>query len=490
MENKFLNALNDATNFTLTANGGLAHKTTRSALLDMFAEAAAYRNRNDVDCIVLFKNAYLENPEYALKCLFYVRAVREGQGERRYFRTVIRWLASYDTDAVRRNMAAIPELGRWDDLFCLFNTPLESEALAFITEQLKLDVMCETPSLLAKWMPSINASIKARKMAQRIQSYLGWTNKQYRKTLSILRARINVLERLMSENRWDEIEFDKIPSKAGFKYRNAFARRDIIKEKYTKFIKDENTKVNAGTLYPYECVASARGCYASPGDVNRESINKYWNNLNDYFNGASFNGLAVVDVSGSMYSGAASAAPINVAISLGLYCADKANGPFANHFITFSRNPELVEVRGIDFVDKVHNMGNADWGMNTNLEAVFNLLLNTAVSNNLAQEDLPENLIIISDMQIDAATRFYGNNVKPETMMETMRKVWANKGYKIPKLIYWNVNAVKSTFLDNDPNVTYISGFSPVIFEQLMSGKTGYELMMEVLNKECFANIK
>lgn len=489
MENKFLSALNDATNFTLTANGGLAHKTTRSALLDMFAEAAAYRNRNDADCITLFKNAYLENPEYALKCLFYVRAVREGQGERRYFRTVVRWLASYDSDAVRRNMAAIPELGRWDDLFCLFDTPLETEAMALITEQLKLDVMCETPSLLAKWLPSINASVKARRMAQRIQAYLGWTNKQYRKTLSILRARINVLERLMSENRWDEIEFDKIPSKAGFKYRNAFARRDIIKEKYTKFIKDENTKVNAGTLYPYECVAEACKCYEAPGNVNRDTINKYWDNLNNYFNEAAFNGMAVVDVSGSMYGYGASA-PINVAISLGLYCADKAKGPFANHFITFSRRPELVKVKGIDFVDKVHNMREAEWGINTNLEAVFKLLLNTALTNGLTQEDLPESLIIISDMQIDAATCIWGNNVKPETMMETMRKVWANHGYKIPKLVYWNVNAVKSTFLDNDPNVTYISGFSPVIFEQLMTGKTGYELMMEVLNKECFANIK
>ena len=293
----------------------------------------------------------------------------------------------------------------------------------------------------------------------------------------------------MSENRWDEIEFDKIPSKAGFKYRNAFARRDIIKEKYTKFIKDENTKVNADTLYPYECVAEASECHEAPGNIKRASINKYWANLNNYFNEAAFNGMAVVDVSGSMYGYGASA-PINVAVSLGLYCADKAKGPFANHFITFSRKPELVEVKGIDFVDKVHNMRDAEWGMNTNLEAVFNLLLNTAVSNGLAQEDLPENLIIISDMQIDAATRTYGNNVKPETMMETMRKVWANHGYKIPKLVYWNVNAVKSTFLDNDPNVTYISGFSPVIFEQLMTGKTGYDLMMEVLNKECFANIK
>jgi hypothetical protein len=389
-------------------------------------------------------------------------------------------------------MQFIPELGRWDDLFCLFGTNLQKDALTLITEQLKLDVMCKTPSLLAKWLPSENASShKTKALARLVRGHLGWTARQYRKTLTILRARINVLERLMSQNRWDEIEFDKIPSKAGFKYRNAFARRDIIKEKYAQFMRSADTKVNAGTLYPYECVAEARKlfyCY-SRDSVERAAINKYWDNLHDYFNNASFDGMAVVDVSGSMYGNEA-AAPINVAISLGLYCADKARGPFANHFITFSSNPDLVQVRGSDFCEKVWNMGKADWGMNTNLEAVFTLLLDTAIRHNLAQHDLPNRLIIISDMQIDSATYRYGYGPSVDTMMEGMRKHWAAMGYEMPKLVYWNVNASKTAFLDNDPNVTYISGFSPVVFEQLMSGKTGYELMMEVLNKEAFASIK
>jgi hypothetical protein len=306
-----------------------------------------------------------------------------------------------------------------------------------------------------------------------------------------------VLERLMSAGRWDEIEFDKIPSKAGFKYRNAFARRDVIKAKYESFIKDENTTVNAGTLYPYECVEEARKLNSWPyktahDDIKRLSINKYWENLNDYFNGATFNGLAIVDVSGSMYSGAASVAPINVAISLGLYCADKAKGPFANHFITFSSKPQMVRVEGVDFCDKVLRMSDADWGMNTNLEAVFDMLLNTALKNNVPQSELPENLLIISDMDIDAATSYWGycNSYNTATVMETARQKWSVYGYTLPKLVYWNVNAMRDQFLDNDPNATYISGFSPIIFEQLMSGKTGYELMMEVLNKECFADIK
>lgn len=490
--NQFLNGLTNATNFNLTANGALAHKTTCSDLLDMFALGASYRNRTDEDCILLFKNAYAENPEYALKCLFYIRAVRDGQGERRFFRVVYKWLTSYDTDAARRNMKFIPQLCRWDDLFCLFNTPLESDMMVFIENQMALDVECKTPSLLAKWMPSINASsYETRKLANKFRTHLGWTAKQYRKFLAILRSRIKVLECLMSAGKWDEIEFDKLPSKAGFKYRNAFARHDVIKAKYEAFIKDEKTTVNAGTLYPYECVAAARDLYdwrlPEVGDIKRESINKYWDNLKDYFNGATFNGLAVVDVSGSMYSGSASVAPINVAISLGLYCADKAKGPFANHFITFSRNPDLVRVEGVDFCDKVWRMGGADWGMNTNLERVFDLLLMTANSNQVPQDELPESIIVISDMQIDAATRMTN---RADTIIEAARKRWAQYGYKLPRLIYWNVNATNNTFLDNDPNATYISGFSPIIFEQLMSGKTGYDLMMEALNKECFAEIK
>ena len=208
--NKFMTGL--ATNFTRTENGALTHKSTMSHLLDMFAMGAAYRNRSDSDVILLFREAYAEDPVYALKCLFYIRDVRGGQGERRFFRVCMKDLATQDTDAVLRNLKNIPEFGRWDDVFTLIGTPVQKEALAFIREQLTLDVQCKTPSLLAKWMPSENTSSEAtRKTAAIVRKSLGMTHKQYRKTLSILRKRINVLERLMSEGRWDEIEFDRSP---------------------------------------------------------------------------------------------------------------------------------------------------------------------------------------------------------------------------------------------------------------------------------------
>lgn len=513
----FLNGLKTATNYTLTENGGVTHKSTMSDLLDMFAMGAAMRKRSDEDVILMFSKAFAENPVYALKCLFYIRDVRGGQGERRFFRVCMRWLANHNTDAARRNLTHIPEYGRWDDLFIFVGTPLENDAFAFIKKQLALDVECKTPSLLGKWMPSENTSSqKTRNMAHKIRSYLGMTHKQYRKTLSVLRERINIVERLMSEGRWDEIEFDKIPSRAGMIYKNAFARHDIERQKnenvqsYADFAKDTTKTVNAKVLYPYECVAEAvkacggygYGYYYRNSDkdamseTNRLMVNKYWDNLADYFNGAAFNGLAVVDTSGSM-TGSEASAPINVAISLGLYCAEKAKGPFAGHYVSFSSCPQLIATEGIDFVDKVARIYRTNLCENTNIEATFDLLLKTAIANQCTQDDLPQNIIVISDMEFDSAVgswRNYVNGLSKDTavtVLEGIAQKWAMHGYQMPHLIFWNVQARQNNIpmLGNGP-ISYVSGFSPSIFQTIMTGKTGYDLMMECLNKERYAVIQ
>lgn len=504
--NNFLNGLTNATNFTYTENGAITHKSTGTALLDMFALGGAYRKREVADVILLFKNAYLENPEYALKCLFYLRDVRGGQGERRFFRICIQWLANYDKDAVKRNLDKIAEYGRYDDLYCLFSTDLREDTLAYIKEILALDVQSNTPSLLAKWLPSENASSKVTNaQANIIRKYLGLSHKQYRKTLSILRGRIRVLEKLMSANRWDEIEFDKIPSKAGIKYKNAFARRDFTKARYEAFAKSTETKVNAKTLYPYEVVAEAlklfrTGYYSSAkmpalDNVDRLMVNKYWENLADYFNGSTLNALAVVDTSGSMVSSEASA-PINVAISLGLYCAEKAKGPFAGHYVSFASRPQLIKTEGVDFADKVFRIYKTNLVDNTNIEATFDLLLDTAIRNRCPQSDIPENIIIISDMEFDAARRdrydYWGRNLHNQaTLMESIERKWNAHGYKMPKLIFWNVDARKNNIpMTVKDGISFVSGMSPTIFKQIMSGKTAYDLMYEVLNQERYSAIK
>lgn len=510
--NAFLNGLTDATNFTRTENGAVTHKTTKSDLLDMFAMGAAMRKRSDEDVILMFRKAFAENPVYALKCLFYIRDVRGGQGERRFFKVCMRDLASQNVEAARRNLKFIPEFGRWDDLYVFVGTALEKDAFAFMKEQLALDVECKTPSLLAKWLKSENtSSAESRKLGNITRTHFGMNHKQYRKTLSILRERINVLERLMSAGKWDEIEFDKIPSKAGMKYKNAFARHDFERAKneavqsYADFAKDTTKTVNAKTLYPYECVAEAMNLFRSGSyytmrslpaldDTNRLMVNKYWDNLADYFNGATFNGLAVVDTSGSM-CGSEASAPINVAISLGLYCAEKAQGPFAGHYVSFASRPQLIKTDGVDFVDKVQRIYKTNLIDNTNIEATFDLLLDTALRNKCSQDDLPQNIIVISDMEFDQATSGWRsssqiNSRNAETLLEGIAKKWASYGYQMPHLIFWNVEARQNNIpmLGNGP-ISYVSGFSPSIFETIMSGKTGYDLMMEKLNSERYAVI-
>lgn len=515
--NRFLNGLENATNYTYTENGAVTHTTTKSALLDMFAMGAAMRSRSDEDVILMFRKAFAENPVYALKCLFYIRDIRGGQGERRFFRLCMKDMAKNNADAAKRNLKYVPEFGRWDDLYVFEGTNLENDAFEFMKNQLALDVECKTPSLLAKWLKSENTSSReSRRLGNKTRIAFGMNHKQYRKTLAVLRERINIVERLMSENRWDEIEFDKIPSRAGMIYKNAFARHDLERvqsEKnvvsYADFAKDKDTKVNAKALYPYECVAEAlklfrTGSYwnmrelPAMDDTTRLMVNKYWENLTDYFNGATFNGIAVVDTSGSMVRDDA-AAPINVAISLGLYCAERAKGPFAGNYISFASRPQLIKTEGVDFVDKVQRIYKTNLVDDTNIEATFDLMLNTAIQNRCSQDDLPQNVIIISDMEFNSAvgcgwfsrnnSGFNSNNA--ETLLEGIAKKWAAHGYEMPHLIFWNVDARQNNIpMIGNGRISYVSGMSPTIFETIMSGKTGYDLMMEKLNSDRYAVIQ
>lgn len=499
MSNVFLNGLKDATNFTYTENGALTHKTTKSDLLDMFALGGAFRNRSEDDVITLFHNALKENEAYAMKCLFYLRDIRGGQGERRFFRICLRFLGNAYPEIALRNLEYIPFVGRWDDVIYAFEgTKIEKEAFEFIVKQLSLDVESKTPSLLAKWLPSENASsLETKRLGNLTRTYLNMSHKQYRKTLSILRERINIVERLMSEGRWDEIEFDKIPSKAGLKYRNAFARRDILKERYKTFMTSDNTTVNAKALYPYDVVHNAieemDGYWGANPDnldaVQRAALNKYWDNLADYIQGKVFNGMAVVDTSGSMYG-----RPMEVAVALGMYCAEKAQGPYHDHFITFSARPELQRIQGKDFCAKVANILKADWGSNTNISAVFDLLLNTAIRHHCSQDEIPQNIIIISDMEFDycatTGPNWRDRGFDKTTLFEDIKQKWAAVGYEMPKLIFWNVDARQNNIpMKDDGNVCYVSGFSPILFEQILENLGAYDLMMNKLNDKRYENI-
>lgn len=484
MPNTFFNALKQNSSLNRTENGAVTRTTTQSTLYDLFALGGAYRKRTDDEVITLFSKALGENEEYALKCLFYLRDIRGGQGERRFFRVCIHWLACNHPAMIIRNLPYIAEFGRWDDYYALVDTPIENQVFDFLKSQFDIDLESKTPSLLGKWLKRENtSSYKSRILASKTRRAFKMTHKQYRQALSLLGSRINILETLMSQNRWDEIEFDKIPSKAGMIYKNAFARHDVTRERYVRFMTDKATKVNATTLYPYDVVHRARQVSnygkIDVNDVERLTIQKYWDNLKDFFDGCSFNGLAIVDTSGSMYG-----MPIEVAISLGMYCAERAKGPFANHFMTFSRRPCLQAITGVDFVDKVHNLQSAHWGMNTNIEAAFDLMLNTAINSRCSQDDLPDALIVISDMEFDDCVVEY-NALKEGTLFEFIERKWNTAGYRMPRLYFWNVDARHDNIpMKDNGNISFISGFSATLFEQVLKGVTGYDLMMDKLNSE------
>ena len=502
--NTFLNQMTKDSNITRTENGGVTRKSTESKVLDMFAVGGAYRTRSDEDVILLFKNAFEEDRLLAMKCLFYLRDIRGGQGERRFFRVAFRWLCNEYPQVAKANLKNISEYGRWDDLiYVAEGTPAQTAAFNIIKHQLALDIQCKTPSLLAKWMPSQNASnADTKRLGHVLANFLGMTSREYRKTLSILRERINVLERLMSANRWDEIEFDKIPSKAGLVYRNAFARRDILAKKYEAFAKSKDTKVNADALYPHDVAhrAFAMRCNTSLEDPTRLMLQKYWDNLKEFYNGREENGIAVVDVSGSM-----SGTPMEAAVSMGAYIADKAHGPFANHFITFSSHPELVRFEGVDIVDKLNRCVQADWGMNTNVQAVFDMLLNTAMKQGVKAEDMPTRIYIFSDMEFDECVSFdrtskrsWGrwddcrtvNSVdEVNSDLENIKLEWARHGYQMPQVIFWNLASRQNRIPAIGDGFSYVSGFSPSMIDCILSGKDGWDLMIEKLMSKRYAAV-
>ena len=494
MTNNFKNAMRLATNYTDTENGALTHKSTLNDVYDMFAMGAAMRNRPDADIVLMFKNACAENLDLALKCLFYIRDIRGGQGERRFFKLCLEWLAesqyyknkiAYREDYLKNFFDEIVAVGRFDDLYAFVETYAEKDMWKYlnntIQEDLKLLKKNMPVSLCAKWLKSENTSSKeSRELGKKTREAFGMTPRQYRITLSRLRKKIKIVETTMSQGDWNDIDFATLPSRAGFKYRNAFMNSEIIGDKYREFISNKDTKVKAGTLYPYEITEKACNSYYSKYDNSeRKVLNKYWDNLNDYFNGCSFNGIAVVDTSGSMFG-----TPFNVASSLGIYCAEKNKGPFADCFITFSNNPKFVAInKNLDIVDKVGVFRKNMEIANTDIEATFDLILNTAIKNNLDPKDMPENLIIISDMEFDEARNC--PKVSEKTLIENIKDKWCMTKYKMPHLIFWNVNARQNNIPMSleEGDVSYVSGFSPSIFSSILTGKSGLDLMYEAIDK-------
>lgn len=519
MKSDFLTALKEVDNFTFTENGAGALRSTGNKMLDAFGSLAAMKDCDESTILHTFMGAFSEDKELAMKLLFYVRDIRGGQGMRRVFRIIVRYLANSYPEIIKKNLDNFLFFGRGDDLMVLFDTACEKDMIEYVRETLYNDFVSVgnggSCSLLAKWMPSINtSSTEAVKLAKRFVKAFGITDKEYRKMLSALRREISIVESYMSANEWHKIPFDKLPSKAAMIYSDAFMKH--CEKEYLKYLEDVaagKAKVNAGALFPVDIIHNVMQKGYKYSVKDKYLYDAMWKALPNFFGDTEETGMCVVDVSGSMYG-----VPMKVAISLGMYCADKCNGPFKNHFITFSAHPRLQEIKGDDIFQKVVNMQKADWEMNTNLESVFDLILDAAVSNHMKQEDLPSKLYIISDMQFDAArggNTYYDHILekyvteKRVPFMQTMKKKFADNGYVMPALVYWNVRASEAGMFQDTfegENCCMVSGYSPSLFksvidgtefvEKVVDGKTVVEqkldpmnVMMTTLNNERYDRV-
>ena len=475
-------------NRTFTENGAVTHATTNSDCLDLFATIGALRSSEEQGIIDRFIRAYSEDPDLAMKTLFFARDVRGGLGERKVFRVCLKWLAENAVSSAKKNLVHVAEYGRWDDLLSLMGTSCEGDVLALIKLQLEADLTAlendDDVSLLAKWLPSVNAS-NARTVvyAKRIARSLGMDDRTYRKTLVKLRAYIRIIENNLREKDYT-FDYSKQPSKAMFKYRKAFMRNDS--ERYSDFldrVAGGVERMHTGSLTPYEMIRPFFEC-VSVSDAERKAIDVTWNAQENFTGGE--NALVVIDGSGSMYGGG-DPLPAAVALSLGIYYAERNTGAFRNHFITFSENPKLVEIKGKDIYEKVQYCEQFNEVANTNIQRVFELILKTAVKNRVPQEELPAKIYIISDMEYDYCTKDCSL-----TNFEYAKRLFAEYGYQLPEVIFWNVqsrNRQQPVTL-NEQGVALVSGCTPRIFDMLKEGVLSpYAFMMSTLESERYRKI-
>lgn len=494
-----LQYLKDEANLTYTENGAVTQKSTGSKCLDLFASVGALRHRNKEEIILRFVRAYSENPDMAMKLLFYSRDIRGGLGERRVFRIIINWLANNEPVSLLKNLRYISEYGRFDDLLSLFDTNCENEMLQLIGKQLKDDLEAMKNggevSLLAKWLPSVNASnAETIRQAKRMAKFLKMSDEIYRKTLVALRKHIRIIENNLRERDYS-FDYEKQPSRAMLKYRKAFERNDG--QRYKAFLEAVETGkavLHTDNVMPYELIGpyvnddfwdEENHCFMrSLSEDEKRFLNTTWNAIPVFENDD--NALAVIDTSGSMYwSG--NPMPASVALSLGLYFAEHNKGSFRNTFIEFSEKPQLIELKGETFADRLRYACTFNKVANTNIEAVFELVLRAAVKNHVPQNELPSKLIIISDMEFDCCVR----NASL-TNLNNAKRMYENYGYELPKIVFWNVASRnrQQPVKKNEQGVALVSGVTPRLFSMITGNMISpYAFMLDVLGSQRYEKI-
>ena len=448
--NTFVNAV--VNQEARTKNGMKARKSTAKASVDLFFNAGAMRGK---DIVPTFASALAEDKDVALRIAAWLRDARGGAGERKLFRDILVYLEGTDPQAAHALMRKIPDLGRWDDLFVFKTDALKSAAYTMLGDALRAK-----NGLAAKWTP------RKGPIANELREFFGMSPKFYRKSLVEL---TKVVESNMCANDWDNINFSHVPSVAASRYKKAFNRHTPkFREYVTELVKPvaERTvdvKVNAAAVYPYDVLKGRINCYGVKFDATElNHITAQWDALPNYVGDANI--LPLVDVSGSMQSAVkgASLTALEVAVSLGLYLADKNEGKFKDTFLTFSGSPELLHLKG-NINQKIDQMVKSKWEMNTDLHKAFDKILKVATDGQVPQAEMPKVLLILSDMQFDACTRF------DDRAIEMIARKYEAAGYEMPKVVFWNLNSHGNVPVKfNESGVALVSGFSPSIVKAVL----------------------
>ncbi len=482
-----LNQMKVMANRTMTENGAITLNSTLDDCVNLFAIIGSLRDAEPARVLKMFRRAFIVNPTYALRILFYARDVRGGLGERKVFRLILGFVANNYPDSIIKNIELIAEYGRFDDLMELLGTKCEKAMVSYIKNELKNNIVKmehgESISLISKWLPSVNASNPVQKQnARKMAKLLKMKECEYRRTLSKLNKHIDILETHLCEKDYT-FDYEKQPSKALFKYRAAFARND--EKRYSEFIEKAKNNPNVlktSSLYPYEIIRELfkDGITKEEADI----LDATWNSLPTIENNK--NAIAVIDGSGSMYWNG-EGLPMVIALSLGIYFAEHNNGYFKNHFITFSEKPQLVEIKGDDIYSKVAYCMTYNEVANTNVMNVFALILKTAIENKLPQSELPESIYIISDMEFDRCAKD-----ADATIFEAADQLYKQYGYKLPNVVFWNVQSCQENFpvSSNEQGVALVSGASPNLFNIALSqDMSPYAIMIDVIESERYNKI-
>lgn len=483
MENLFAETIKNEARKTFTENGATAYNSTGEACLDLFGSIGALRERDPKEVEILFAEALKEDKLFATKILFYARDIREGCGERKVFRDLIRYLAKNHPECLRPNLDLIGGYGRFDDLYALIETPLEKDMWKAMKDQFEIDLNClendESVTLLGKWIATPDASSnKTRKLGIETALNLGYRVGPFKRLLRQLRTKAKVVESLMSTGQWDKIDYPSVPSRAMMIYRNAFVRHDETRfSEYINKALNGEEKINSSTLFPYDIIE--KYLY---GIEDNNVLEAQWRQLPDYVD-SDVNAMVVADVSGSM-----DGRPLATSIGLAMYFAEHNKGAFHNLFMTFSEDSDIVELKGETLDQKVKFLKKVHWDFDTNLEAAFDKVLDVAVTNNIPKEEMIKSLIIVSDMEINQCTM--GDDW---SFYDSMKRKYNTAGYELPNVVFWNVNSRHNVFHAdaNRKGVQLCSGQSPTLFKQLINciDMTPMEMMKAVIDSDRYSSI-